>query len=218
VLLGPSPDCADGQETGGQGTGGLKIEEVWSMGEGPLPEGLSLPVRAMWSPTPGQIRLFRPNGEVERDVQLPYPAGGYFSRLSEDGSLAILRSAGVVVRGAGRFSTRVVDLRDGRVLYDGESTGNDAFLPSPGGEMVLYENVYRSSSLRRPDLSVLRSTDSVVMKRDFSRQYLATLEMDLAEESDRSITLRMMSIKGPLYLRVYDFEGNAVLDEYLEDA
>jgi len=187
------------------------------MGEGTLPEGFSLPVRAIWSPTPGQIRLLRPNGEVERDVRLPYPAGGYFSSLSEDGSLAILRSAGAVVRGSGRFSTRVVDLKEERVLFEGETTGDEAFFPSPGGEMVLHRHSGRASALRRPDWSLIKSMDMIVTKWDFSKEYLATLEVDLERKDTERTHLLGGSNKGPLYLRAYDFDGDVVLDEFLDE-
>lgn len=202
--------CSIGQKAGEEGGGGLRVEEIWSVGESVLDEGVSLPVRAMWSATPGEVKLLRPNGEFERDIQLPPPGvGGFLSSLSDDGSIAILRS-GVTIRSGWPLLTRVLDLRENRVLFEGESSTRESFSLSPGGEMVLHNHVGRSSSLLRRDLSVLRSTNSLVVKWDFSRQYLATLEVDLLGASG--------PIRASLYLRVYDFEGNLVLEEYLDEA
>jgi hypothetical protein len=212
------PDCGGEPEGGGDGTGTLRVEEVCSAGEGALPAGVTLPVRAMWAPTPGVIRLFRPDGEFERDIQLPSPAGGGFlSSLSDDGSIAIVRT-GVSVRCGGPLLTRVFDLKEERILFEGESSGNETFWPSPGGEMVLHNHLARSSSLLRRDLSLLRSTNSEVVKWDFCRQYLATLEVDLVDEngSNTRSSLPFPPIKGPLRLRVYDLRGNTVLEEFLD--
>jgi hypothetical protein len=55
------------------------------------------------------------------------------------------------------------------------------------------------------------------VKWDFSRRYLATLEVDLAGQDPRANRLRWPPIKGRLFLRAYDFEGNAVLDEFLDE-
>jgi|GEM_PF-1510729 len=214
---GTGPDCGGRQEGGREGTGGLLIEEIWSMGEGTLPEGVSLPVRAVWSHTPGEVRLFRPNGEIERDIQLPFPGGGgLLSYLSEDGSIAILRT-GVAVRSGGPLSTRVVDVREGQVLFEGDSSGDEEFRPSPDGAMVLHNRLGDSSALRRADLSLIKSTNSLVVKWDFSSEYLATLEVDLTGQDTRRTSLRWPPIKGPLYLRVYDFQRNTVLEEFLDE-
>jgi len=215
---GTGPDCGGRQEGGREGTGGLLIEEIWSMGEGTLPEGVSLPVRAVWLPTPGVVRLLAANGDVERDVQLPAPGSdGLLSSLSDDGSLAIVRAgAGAIVRGTETRSTRVFDLRDETVLFAGESSVSEGFWPSPDGGMVLCRHSGESSSLLRSDMSLIKFTHSVVVKWDFSSQHLATIEVDLHGENSGKDSLPWPPLKGSLYLRVYDFEGNTVTDEFLD--